>query len=154
MISGLQYKLKVETNVLCVFSERLDTSFPIVYIRFVWVGDLFSLSGLVRKLMSVIIRHLFYVVCFPLHFFFMEFDFVIIRVTLIVLFCVSPVFLNELSSDSVCDIKVMLVWITCFPLSSLPSDCYDIKLIRCVWFVCVCVCVGVATYLIGPLLLA
>ena len=43
-------------------------------------------------------------------------DIVIIRVTLVVWFVVSPVFLNRSSFDFVCDIKVMLVWITCFLL--------------------------------------
>ena len=42
----------------------------------------------------------------------------IIRVTLVVWVVVSPVFLNRSSFDFVCDIKVMPVWITCFPLSS------------------------------------
>ena len=147
----------------------IGTSFSVIHVRFVEVGDLFSLIW-AFLIVDVCDNKTFLLCClFSSSFVFFGVRIVIIRVTLVVCF-VSPVFLNGSSSN----MSVIIRWCLCgsrvFLFRLLWSCCYDIKLIRCFVVCCMCtlsggeVCLRIVcrfvllqhtntcgvTYLIGP----
>ena len=122
-----------------IVSCVVNTSFSVLHVSLFWVGDLFSLIWS-RPPVDVCDNKTFLLCClFSSSFFFWSrycdnkshAGFVV---------CVSPVFLNGLSSN----MSVIIMWCLCgsrvFLFCLLWSGCYDIKLIRwvLVFFDCFC----------------